>query len=82
MISLATSILIQRIGKVNSAVHAKILVGLASLAPISSASDCRSIFEAFVKTSSDAVCQDDPTLLDAVSPTHTSPLTSPLLTIL
>jgi phosphatidylinositol 4-kinase len=67
MISLANSILIQRIGKVTSAVHAKIVGGLASLVPISSTSDFKSIFEVFVKTSMDAVWQDDQALSDAVS---------------
>jgi len=67
MISLANSILLQRLGKVTSAVSAKILGGLASLVPIASRADYKSISEALVKSTADAVLSDDHTLLDAVS---------------
>lgn len=67
MISLAVTTLMQRIGKVGNAVNAKILTGLAALAPISSQEDCKSILEVFVKTSTDAIWQDDQTLFEVVS---------------
>ena len=67
MISLAGSILMQRIGKVTNTVSAKILSGLASLVPISSEEVCESIFEVFVKLSTDAAWQNDHVLLDAAS---------------
>lgn len=68
MVSLAESILLQRIGKVTNTVNAKILAGLASLMPLSSEVDCKSIFEAFVKMSAEAAWQDDQVLLNAVGP--------------
>ena len=66
MISLANSILIQRIHKVNSAVNAKILYGLTSLVPISSESDCHSTFQVLRKITTDAAWHNDHIVLAAV----------------
>jgi phosphatidylinositol 4-kinase len=67
MVSLAGNILMQRIGKVTSVVSARILAGLAALVPLSPQEECKAIFDAFSKVSTDAVCQDDHALLEAVS---------------
>lgn len=65
MISLADNILMQRIGKVTSAVTARIVVGLAALIPLSPHADCKAIFDVFNKVNTDAVLQDDQALLEA-----------------
>jgi phosphatidylinositol 4-kinase len=66
MVSLANSILLQRINKVYSAVNVAILAGLVALVPVSTQANCKSIIEVFSKTCTDAVWQNDHVFLDAV----------------
>ncbi|KAI5779511.1 hypothetical protein EDC01DRAFT_303291 [Geopyxis carbonaria] len=66
MISLAQTILIQRLHKVNGPVNAKILTALATLAPISNSTDFKSILEEFNKASSESVWHDDQAMIDSI----------------
>lgn len=66
MVSLGQSILIQRLNKVNAAVNAKILAGLASLALISAPSDFKSILDTYNMMGAEAVWQDDQSIVNAV----------------
>lgn len=72
MVSLGQSILIQRLGKVNAAVNAKILAGLAQLAVISNQADFKSVLQVYNKMGSEAVSQDDQGIMTAVGFTHFS----------
>ncbi|KAI5818864.1 hypothetical protein BZA77DRAFT_306621 [Pyronema omphalodes] len=64
-ISLCITILIQRIGKVKSQVHAKILSALALMVPVSTAADCKAIVEVFDRTTTDGIRLEDHALLEA-----------------
>lgn len=66
MVSLGQSILMQRLNKVNTAVNAKILSGLAQLAVISSQADFKSVLQVYNKMGSEAVSQDDHAIMTAV----------------
>lgn len=67
MVSLGQHILVQRLNKVNTAVNAKILTGLASLALKSSPTDFKSVLQVYNKMGTDAVLQDDVSIVRAVS---------------
>lgn len=67
MVSLGQHILVQRLNKVNTAVNAKILTGLASLALKSSPTDFKSVLQVYNKMGTDAVWQDDVSIVRAVS---------------
>lgn len=60
----------QRLGKVNAAVNAKILAGLAQLAVISSQADFTSVLQVYNKMGSEAVSQDDQGIITAVRSPH------------
>lgn len=64
--ALAISMLVQKIGRVNSAVDAKIIMGSAALGSISEPNDLRPLLKLYAKIVMDALASDNTALLRAI----------------